>query len=187
MQNAGKNFEEQFKKSVPSDMYYFRIKDPPQSFNQNINSGLRFSPKNPFDSFIYSYPNLFVFELKSTKGTSFSFERFKNDGTSKMIKHHQINGLKEASEIYGIIAGIVFNFREVGKSKNNKLYFLPIHSFSEFMNDTDKKSINMKDIIKYGGIEIIGVLKRVKYNYQIGEFIKKQKQDFSQHKNGQKK
>lgn len=159
--NTGKIFEQDFKNSIPEDMYYLRIHDSPQSFNQT--NTLRFSPKNPFDSLLYIYPFLFLLELKSTIGTSFSF-----DGKTPMIKKHQIEELTKASKYKGIIAGFVFHM-----SKYQKTYFLPIDKFNEFKNSTDKKSINQQDILNHGAIEIRGEIKRTRTKFYIGEFIKK--------------
>ena len=159
--NEGKLFETDFKNSIPPDTYYLRIHDNPQSFNQTDN--LRFSPKNPYDALMYIFPNLFTLELKTTIGTSFSF-----NGKTPMIKKHQIEGLDKSSKHKGIISGFIFNFRKV-----NKTYFLPIDKFLNYKNSTDKKSINQKDIIDSGAIEVRGEIKRVRTKFYIGEFIKK--------------
>lgn len=163
--NEGKIFEEDFKKSVPQNTYYMRIKDPASSFGDNSN--LRFSHKNPFDALIYCYPNLFFLELKSTKSTSYSFSLDKKE-KSKMIKANQIEELTKAAHYKGIIPGFLFNMR-----KYNKTYFLHIRDFNRFISEVDKKSINQDDIIKYGGIEVRGELKVKRYKYYVGEFIEK--------------
>lgn len=164
MKNAGKKFEEDWKKSIPEEMYYQRIKDSPNMFyKEDNNPNLRFTPKQPFDSFLFYSPNLFCWELKSTKGTSISFE-----GKSPMIKEHQIEELTNASEYKDIIAGFIMNFRE----PENKVFFLSIQNFNKFLSETTKKSINIQDIIKHGGIEVEGRLKRVRYKYNIKKFIK---------------
>jgi penicillin-binding protein-related factor A (putative recombinase) len=159
--NTGKIFEKEWKDSIPENCYYLRIVDPPQSWGDQTN--LRFSPKNPFDALMYVYPNLFLLELKSTKGTAFSFT-----GTSPMIKKHQIVELSNACKFKGIVAGFVFNM-----TSKNKTYFLSIQGFNKFMELTDKKSINEKDIIEFGGIEVRGEIKKVRTKFYIGELIKK--------------
>jgi len=166
--NDGKVFEQSWKNSIPPDVYYLRIIDPAIGWgNDKENTGVRFAPKNPFDALMYSYPNLFLMELKSTKGTSYSFT-----GKTPMIKKHQIEELTKAINYKGIVAGFVFNMRSVAKT-----YFLHIEDFNRFMVETEKKSINEKDIKNYGAIEVIGKLKKVKYGYYIGEFIEKCKND----------
>lgn len=158
--NRGKIFEEDFKNSIPDDVYYLRIKDQASGFGQNNN--LRFSARNPFDALMYCYPYLFLLELKSTKGTSFNF-----DGSSPMIKQHQIDELTKATQYKGIIPGFVFNMR-----KYKKTYFLHINDFNKLVQSLNKKSINQNDIVNAGAIEVIGKIKRVRYKYYIGEFIK---------------
>lgn len=162
--NDGKVFENSFKESVPKDMYYLRLKDSASSFGTN--SATRFTLRQPFDCLMYSNPNLFTLELKSTKGTSFSFK-----GATPMIKEHQIKGLTESAQHEGIISGFIFNLRE----PTNRTYFLHINNFNKFVSETTKSSINESDIIKYGGVEIVGQLKKVKYKYSIREFIEQMK------------
>lgn len=60
-----------------------------------------------------------------------------------MIKYHQIKGLKEVYDQYGINTFIVFTF-----FKTVNTYALPIDSFIEFWKETSKKSINEKDLNK---------------------------------------
>ena len=160
--NTGKFFEKDIKDSIPSNVYYLRLTDPAQSFGQQDNVALRFSPSNPFDCLMYSNPMLFCMELKSTKGTAISYK-----GSSPMIKQKQIEGLTKASQFENVVAGFITNFRE----PENKVYFLDIKDFNKFVSENTKSSINKKDILSIGGIEIIGELKKVHYKYKIQEFI----------------
>lgn len=162
--NPGKKFEEDIKNSIPDNVYYLRIKDQASGFGEQSN--LRFSAKNPFDALMYCYPFLFLLELKSTIGTAFSFE-----GSSPMIKQHQIDELTKATNYKGIIPGFIFNMR-----KYKKTYFLHINDFNKLIQSIDKKSINQTDIVRAGAIEVIGEIKRVRYKYYIGEFVEKIKQ-----------
>lgn len=166
-QNAGKVFEGDWKQSIPENVYYLRIIDPAISFSgedeEQGNSHTRFSPSNPFDAIMYCYPNLFLLEQKSTKGTAYSFQ-----GKSPMIKEKQIKELTRGSKHKGIIAGFLFNMR-----KYEKTYFMPIENFNKFLSETEKGSINQKDIFAYGAIEVVGQIKKVRYKYYIGEFIEK--------------
>lgn len=96
-------------------------------------------------------------ELKSTKSKSIPFSTTDN---KKSIKKCQIVGLTRASKYKGVIAGFVLNFRELEKT-----YFLNIVDFNRFTSSTEKKSINEKDVIEYGGVLIPQRLKKVKYVY----------------------
>ena len=170
--NDGKVFENDWKKSVNRTGYfYFRIKDSAQSFGNNKEtSGLRFSLRNPFDCFIFANRWLFALELKSTKSTSMSFYRedFIEQGKNQtfMIKDHQIKGLSDTMKYPDMIAGFILNFRT-----SEKTYFWKIKDFLEFSKNTDKKSFNEDDIMKYSGY-IIPQTKKIKhYNYDVKTFI----------------
>lgn len=164
IKSEGKLFEQDFKNSIPKDIYLLRLVDPPSSWGDNTN--LRFSVHNPYDFLLYSVPNLFPMELKSTKGKSFSFK-----GTSPMIKKHQIEGLTEANKYDGVKAGFIFNFRE----PTQRTYFLHINNFNKFVEQTTKSSINEKDIQEYGAVLIEGNQKKVRWTWNIQELISKLK------------
>ena len=85
-----------------------------------------------------------------------------------MIKLHQIQGLAEANGYDGIFAGFVFDFR---KTKNT--YWMDIDDFNVFLSETDKKSINEKDIIKYKGIMVSKMKKKVNFSYNLRELLQK--------------
>jgi len=163
--NEGKKFEEDFKKSVPDDIYYYRLRDSGSAFGGG-SEHLRFTISNKYDCYIYKKPNFYPIELKSTKSTSMSIQHDKEE-KGKMIKLNQIDGLTEASEHDGIHAGFLFNFR----SNKNNTYWLNIKDFNKFNDNTDKKSINEKDVIEHNGIFIKSEIKRVRYKYYINEFI----------------
>lgn len=153
--NTGKIFELNVKNSIPQDVMYYRIKDPSSSFGQD-SSKTRFSLKNEFDVFLYKKPILIAMELKSNKGTSISFATEK--GKQADIKFTQIEALSNIID-YEVRAGLLLNFR-----KTNMTYWLDIENFNKFKDETEKKSINEKDIITYGGIVIPS--KKLKTNYR---------------------
>ena len=107
-------------------------------------------------------------ELKSTKGTSINLWKEGLDPKKTYnIKKHQIEALEEASTYKGCISGFIFNFRAVERT-----YFLHIEDFLEFTGQTEKKSINEKDIVNSGGIIIKQKKKRVRFTYDIASFIR---------------
>lgn len=164
MRKDGKIFEQQWKKSVNNKMYYYRLKDSPSSFGQD-STKVRFTLDNDFDCFIFYNRFLFPMELKSTELTSISIQREKAD-KGKMIKLNQIKGLSESNEYDGIFAGFVLDFRNT-----NNTYWFSIESFNLFLLESDKKSINEKDIIKYKGILIDKTKKKVNYMYNIQKLL----------------
>jgi recombination protein U len=159
MKNPGKKFEEDFKASIPANVFYHRIPDSAQSWGEGEN--IRFTPKSPFDAILYAKPLLLLLELKSTQGTSLPFDK---------IRDHQIQQLKEANSKPGATAGFVINFRKYGRT-----FFVNIEDFCGFIGSTTKKSINMDDVIKCGGIEIQAEKKRVRYRYDVRDFTERVK------------
>ena len=71
-----------------------------------------------------------------------------------MIQNHQIEELARAARYPGIIAGLILNYRRIGRT-----WFVDIR-------DSQKKSINPKDCALIG-TEIPGTLMRVHWRYDI--------------------
>lgn len=158
MANAGKEFEKQFKDSMPIDVYYLRLVDSAVGFDV-ANSTQRFAAKNPYDVVLYKYPTMYALELKSTIGTSFSFK-----GKSPMIKEHQLKSLRKAA--VHCKAGFIFNFR-----KTNNTYYVPIETFDTITSFgmLDKSSVNEFDIANAKGtLRMEQKLKKVNFTYDIG-------------------
>ena len=165
-QNAGKVFENSWKQSVPEDIMYFRIPDPPQSFQKTA----RFSLKPPFDCFMFYKGTLFCLELKTTKSKSFSVELSKED--KGMIHYHQIENLREYSKYENVISGLVLNFRIEDKGAEIT-YFISIDNFDKMMSKSTKKSFNAIDLINNGAIKIESIKKRTLFSYGVREFIER--------------
>ena len=165
-ENPGKVFEGQWKKSVPEDMMFFRIPDPPQSFTKTA----RFSLKPPFDCFMFYKGTLFCLELKTTKSKSFSVEMTKED--NGMIHYHQIQNLRDYSKFENAISGLILNFRVEDKGLE-VTYFISIDNFDKMMKKLNKKSFNAIDLINNGAIKIESTKKRTLFVYGVKEFIEK--------------
>ena len=168
--NQGKKFEHNFKQACENDgVFCLRLTDSDLSFNPNKELRSKFSIKQPCDFLVYYNGYLFTLELKNTKGKNFSFQRDPKlpDG---MIHYHQINSLVNMGLYKGIISRFVLNFRQEPDEKHDldeRTFFLSIDDFSRFMVESDKRSINMNDVIEYGGIEIESIRKRTQYTYAI--------------------
>lgn len=92
------------------------------------------------------------------------------EGKKPMIKKHQREELQKAHK-YSCIAGFVMNFR-----KYPLTYFVPITLFEQFVENTEKKSINLKDIQDMldgedGALLINQELMRTHYRYAVGRFL----------------
>lgn len=176
MQNSGKVFEQQFRKSIPDYCLLIRLPDPPQSFTRR--SDTKFSVKNPCDFIMYDSKskNLYTLELKTTKYKSMSFDKLEDSNTStsnKMIHRHQIEGLLKFSKYENVVAGFVFNFRD---EKNNmeRTYFQNITMFMKMYEEIDKCSFNEMDLILHGAVKIEGTKKRKNYIWDIENFLNSQ-------------
>lgn len=169
MAKEGKEFEDAIQVSCSEQgTFYSRIKDtfiPP-----DLRSRVRVS-KNDYDAFIYKFPNLFPVEFKSTKDNKISF-------SESIIKGHQIESLRKASEYQGLISGFIFNFRE----HDNYTCFIHIQDFIEYKNiaengleHTYESKVNKASIpigiCKEIGIEIKNVKKKVKYRYLVNKLL----------------
>ena len=88
-QNVGKIFEKDFSSSCPSDMFIYRVPD------------IRYGVKSICDFLLYSYPRLFLLELKSTQEKTFPI---------KNIAPHQLDNMTKFNKSH-MVAGFIINFR----------------------------------------------------------------------------
>ena len=89
-----------------------------------------------------------------------------------MVRDNQIKGLVDASK-HNLIAGILINFR----NDTNNTYFISIDNYVKMVNDINKKSFNIKDLLANNAIEIYSSKKRTRYTYDIQEMINKMKKE----------
>lgn len=164
MNKDGKLFEEQWKRSIPEDVYYLRLKDNPSSFGKD-SSFVRFTLNNPFDCLVFYNGFLFPLELKSTSSKSISIQT-KKEEKGKMIKINQIEGLSKSNKYENIFSGFLFDFRE-----SEKTFWMGINDFLKFQEENNKKSINEKDIIKYNAIEVEKERKKTRYVFSVKKLI----------------
>lgn len=161
--NIGKVFEENWKKSIPKNVWYYRPPDSAQSFGNTTN--LRFSAKSPCDCFMFNGEVLYTLELKSVGTTSISFEKTKED--KGVIHKHQIDKLLEFSTYKNIISGFLLDFR-----LSDKTYFCMIEEFVNMINRLGKKSFNESDLFKWcNPIEIEKKKMKVNYKYSVEKFL----------------
>ena len=174
MKNKGKIFEEKFyESSQKQNIFIHRLKDTDLSFNGNPVSS--FTPTNKCDFYLFGNiekgkGNLFAIECKSTKYSSMSIELNEEETNAKMIKLHQMKSLHKMSQIDGIYAGFVLNFRDEEKNLEDT-YYMSIEKFLKFLQETQKKSINKTDC-ELRGIKVESVLLRKYYNYNVERMIR---------------
>lgn len=163
--NSGKRFEENFKKSVPDNIFYYRFRDGTSSWSDKACEGCpknknltRFQSKNICDCQLFDGNYLYLLELKNTKGKSLSLNN---------IRKNQIDDLMEASEYANIVAGLVVNFADVEQT-----YFMEIKlAYYWYYEQTERKSIPIK-AFRDGCIKIQAKKLKTNYRYDIQGFIK---------------
>ena len=161
--NIGKVFEQNWKNSIPDNVFYYRPPDSAQSFGSNSN--LRFSAKSPCDCFMFNGKVLYTLELKSVGTTSISFERTKED--KGVVHKHQIDNLLKFSTYENVVSGLILDFR-----LSDITYFCMIEEFVNMVNNLDKKSFNEKDLFEWcNPIEIEKEKLKVNYRYNVKKFL----------------
>jgi recombination protein U len=112
--------------------------------------------KNPCDFILYKIPNIYLLELKSHKGKSIPFGA---------IQPYQIESLHRYSQMDGVVAGFVFNFRDVSET-----YFVDAESIYYFYKAEERKSFAL-GWIRENGIHIPQGLKRIRYKYDLSSLL----------------
>ena len=152
--NEGKKFEEDFKKSVPEECFYYRFIDNAASFSGGDN--VRFTSHNLCDCMTMTSDKLYLIELKSHTGESLPLSCIRKnqiEGTAK-INHPQIRAI------------FIINFRD-----KEKTYSIDAEKLEKYISTSNRKSIPIK-FLEENGIEIIGQRKKVRWRYDLNKFFK---------------
>lgn len=152
--NSGKRFEQNWKNSIPKDIFYYRFRDGSSSWGGN--DKVRFQQTNICDCLMFDGDYLYLLELKSTKGKSLPFNN---------IKKHQIDDLLWASEYANTICGLVVEFSDL-----TECYFIEIGRFKAFYDSTNRKSIPI-DYLRKNGIKIGTEKKKINSKFDVKKFI----------------
>lgn len=152
--NSGKRFEQNWKNSIPKDIFYYRFRDGSSSWGGN--DKVRFQQTNICDCLMFDGDYLYLLELKSTKGKSLPFNN---------IKKHQIDDLLWASEYVNTICGLVVEFSDL-----TGCYFIEIGRFKAFYDSTNRKSIPI-DYLRKNGIKIGTEKKKINSKFDVKKFI----------------
>lgn len=177
----GKKFEQNWRDSYKSsEHYYMRLRDGAKWLQ---GQGSSYQSENQCDAIQHTMPFLWLLELKSTKGSSVSFNPYingesspdkkpKNKKTNVMIKANQVKELRQAVNYQGVIAGFVVNYRErelKTKTYDNETFFIHINDFWNFAVRTGKSGLSRDDSREIG-IKIEHDKLKTNYRYKINEF-----------------
>lgn len=155
--NNGKRFEDNFRKSIPDNVFYYRFRDGTSSWDKG--SQTRFQQRNICDCMLYNGKYLYLLELKSCKGKSIPLSN---------IRQNQVDDLMKANRHDNVIAGIVVEFSELGQ-----VYWMPIDLVHNWYYESERKSIPLASFQNEPCIEIIGKKKKVNFRYDIKQFIER--------------
>lgn len=175
MVNAGKQFESDFRYSIPKTKGYLlqRFNDSSQSYQKC--KDVKFTPKNPCDFILFdtSKKILYFLELKSTKYKAITFEDVNyNDEQNKMVHKHQIKALTKFSDYANVVGAFLFNFRDEDNNME-RTYYQDIKDFNRMCKDINKQSFNEVDLLLHKAIKISGVKKRIHYIWDIENLLDK--------------
>ena len=155
--NYGKIFEKDFKDSIPDNVFQYRFKDGTAAWGGS-QENTRFQHQNICDTMLFYQSKLYLLELKTVQGKSFSFAN---------VRQNQIEQLLKASVFEGITAGFIINFRDIEKT-----VFISAFHMYDTMCSICKKSFNISDLHNIKHIEIPSIKKRVRYRYDLGPLLK---------------
>jgi len=155
MKKSGKRFEENWKKSIPENIFYYRLKDSSSSWDNGTRA--RFTPSNICDCFVFEGKKLLTLELKNTNAKSLPLSN---------IRKHQIDDLLWSGSFYNVIAGFVINFDTL-----DECYFVEINDFKRYFEENSRKSLPV-DYCRLNALKIDN--KRLKTNkiYDLDKFLK---------------
>lgn len=152
--NAGKRFEEDIKKSVPSWCWIYRLRDSAGTWQGGENT--RFTPSNICDFMVMGTENLYLLELKSHTGMSLPISCIRKNQIEEMSKIEQHN----------VKAYFLLNFRDIERT-----YAVEAKKLKTFILSTDRKSIPIKWCID-NGLEIPSDKKRTRFSYSLEKLFK---------------
>ena len=139
---AGKNFEADFKTSCPDDMFIYRVPD------------IRYGVKSVCDFLLYSYPRLFLLELKSTQEKTFPI---------KNIAPHQLENMSKFNK-NNMVAGFIINFR-----LHNMTYFIRGDVLQYIITQQNLTRLSI-ELLEEHGVLIPQEKKRTRFRYNLDYF-----------------
>ena len=154
--NSGKIFEDNFRESIPKNIYYYRFRDSASTYYGG-NNFLRFSITNIADCLLFNGKQLILCELKAHKGASIPLDCI----IGKKSKQKQIEDLYNASKFENIECYLIVFFED-----KELCYALPISFFINFIKDNTRKSIPADYFEKYA-IKIDVIKLRTNYRYNL--------------------
>jgi recombination protein U len=157
--NNGKRFEQNFKKSVPKNVFYYRFKDGTGAWDKGET---RFQCSNICDCMLFDGKWLYLVELKNHKGKSLPFTA---------IRENQIKEMLSAIEYNCVAPILIVNFEEI-----EECYAIGIEQLNNFMASAERKSIPALWFVE-NGIQIPARKKKINTEYDLSVLFEEVKND----------
>lgn len=125
-----------------------------------------FVPSQVCDYILHYNGTLFMTELKSSEKKYMTIERDK----AGMIKKHQYEQMSrnENTNEHGL-----FVLQFLRDTDDETTYAMKITDFMQFLNESDKSSINMLDVVQHGGIVVEQAVSRIRKHYNVQDVLDK--------------
>lgn len=170
--NTGKQFEADWRASVPPGTWYYRFRDSPITYyGGSDNEGIRFAQDNICDCQLYRSPCLHLIELKTVDAvsaplTSMLGKWLPDKGEYKKQKH--LREMADAAGRPGITASVVINYRRTGHT-----YAVPPGDLLGFVAEAragGRKSVPEEWCAAYG-LPVTGRKLRVHWRYDVAALL----------------
>lgn len=174
--NTGKQFEADFKASVPKNAWCYRLKDSAATYYGG-NDNLSFSIDNICDFIVYRYPMNHLFELKTIETPSVPLEKIfgKFDREKqKYRKEKHITDMANAAEHDGLTAHVIVNYRAVDRT-----FAIPADKVLNFRQTRSRKSIPWQ-WAEQEGIEVHAKKLKVHWRYDVDALLERLEQEHEQ-------
>ena len=168
--NTGKQFEADWKKSMPPDAWCYRLQDSAATYYGG-NENLSFSVDNICDFDVYRYPMHHYFELKTIETPSIPLTKIFGSFDRDKQKYHKLKHITDmaaAASYKGQTAHVVINYR----GKVNRTFAVPASAVLEYMQTQTRKSIPWQ-WAALNGIEVEQHLLRIHWRYDVDGLLKK--------------
>lgn len=168
--NTGKQFEADWKKSMPPDAWCYRLKDSAASYYGG-NESLSFSIDNICDFDVYRYPMHHYFELKTIETPSIPLEKILGRFDRDIQKYHKLKHITDmaaAAAYRGQTAHVVINYR----GKVDRTFAVPASAVLDFLRTQTRKSIPWQWAALHG-IEVEQHQLRVHWRYDVDGLLRK--------------
>lgn len=167
--NTGKQFEADFKKSMPPDAWCYRLRDSAATYYGG-NENLAFSVDNICDFIVYRRPVLYLMELKTIDTPSIPLQKIFGRCDPDKKQYHKIKHITDmiaAASTEGIAAYVILNYR----GKVNRTFAVQAFDILQYSVTESRKSIPWQWAALHG-TEIAQRQLRVHWRYDVGAFLK---------------